>query len=179
MRPNFSGSHTFSLTANAKIGADTNSHKFVLTAARFWLQCWLAVRTMPQDLIGCWNQQKLKELIPCMVFFANDQSWAERRIDFAVLYAFIGAKEIQKIQMVVHIWFIHGTKVSVWQSWISLQVVDHEQCVECANQTSANQNTVHLKTSFIWKFSPEWLLWTGNPSRGSLRKKPKSPTEKY
>ena len=30
---------------------DTNSHKFVLTAARFWLQHWLAVRTMPQDLI--------------------------------------------------------------------------------------------------------------------------------
>ena len=58
---------------------------------------------MPQDLIGCRNQQKLKELIPCMVFFANDLSWAERRIDFAVLYAFIGAKEIQKIQMVVHI----------------------------------------------------------------------------
>ena len=38
-----------------------------------------------------------------MVVFANDQPWAERRIDFAVLCAFICAKEIQKIQMVVHI----------------------------------------------------------------------------
>ena len=56
-----------------------------------------------------------------MVVFANDQPWAERRIDFSVLYAFICAKEIQKIQMVVHIFsglicFIHGTKVSVSQS---------------------------------------------------------------
>ena len=53
----------------------------------------------------------------------------------------------------LRICFIHGTKVSVSQSWISLLVVDHEQCVECANQTSANQNTVHLKTGFIWKFT--------------------------
>ena len=81
-----SGSHTFSLMATAKIGADTNSHKFALTAARFWPQCWLAVRTMPQDLIGCWNQRKLKALIPCVVVFANDQPSAERRIDFAVFF---------------------------------------------------------------------------------------------
>ena len=71
---------------------------------------------MPQDLIGCWNQRKLKALIPRVVVFANDQPSAERRIDFAGLfslllfyglivgkYALICAMEIQKIQMVVHI----------------------------------------------------------------------------
>ena len=36
IRPNFSGSHTFSLTATAKIGPDTNSVTFVLVTARFW-----------------------------------------------------------------------------------------------------------------------------------------------
>ena len=34
----FSGSYILSLTATAKIGPDTNSHKSVLTAARFWPQ---------------------------------------------------------------------------------------------------------------------------------------------
>ena len=66
--------------------------------------------------------------------------------------------------------FIHGTKVSVSQSWISLQVVDREQCVECANHSSANQNTVHLKTGFIWKFSQEWLLWTREPRHARFLK---------
>ena len=42
IRPNFSGSHTFSLTASAEIGPDTNSLTFVLVTARFWLKCdWL------------------------------------------------------------------------------------------------------------------------------------------
>ena len=36
-----------------------------------------------------------------VVVFANDQPSTERRIDFAVF--FIGAMEIQKIQMAVHI----------------------------------------------------------------------------
>ena len=63
----------------------------------------------------------------------------------------------------LRICFIHGTKVSVLQSWIPLQVVDLEQCVECANHTSANQNPLHLKTGFVWKFSWEWLLWMGYP----------------
>ena len=36
IRPKFSGSHTFSLTASAKIGPDPNSFTFVLVTARFW-----------------------------------------------------------------------------------------------------------------------------------------------
>ena len=39
IRPNFSGSHTFSPMATTKIGPDTSSLTSVLTAARFWLQC--------------------------------------------------------------------------------------------------------------------------------------------
>ena len=69
---------------------------------------------MPQDLIGCWNQRKLKAFIPRVVVFVNDPpSAAERKIVFAFFllfyglmvgkYALICAMEIQKIQVVVHI----------------------------------------------------------------------------
>ena len=76
----------FPLTATTKIEPDTNSFTSVLNAARFWPQRWLAVITMPQDLIGCWNKRKLKTLIPLVVVFADDQPSAERRIDFAVFF---------------------------------------------------------------------------------------------
>ena len=123
----------------------------MLTVARFWPQRWLAVRTMPQDLIGCWNQRKLKALIPCVVVFVNEQPSAERRIDFAaffiVLWSYTCSTRSRKICLnmchgisensdgcsyLLRIFFIYGTNVSVSQSWISLQVVDREQCVECA-----------------------------------------------
>ena len=68
---------------------------------------------MPQDLIGCRKRRKLKALIPRVVVFVNDPSWAERRIDFAVFFivlwsygrknALICAMEIQKIHVVVYI----------------------------------------------------------------------------
>ena len=35
---------------------------------------------MPQDLIDCWNQRKLKAVILRVVVFANDPPSAERRI---------------------------------------------------------------------------------------------------
>ena len=41
---------------------------------------------MPQDLIGCRERQKLKALIPRVVFFVNDPSSVEKRIDFAVFF---------------------------------------------------------------------------------------------
>jgi len=68
------------LCAPTKIGPDPKSHKLVLTAARFWLQRRLTVRTMPQDLIGCWNQRKLKALIPHVVIFANDPLSVEKKV---------------------------------------------------------------------------------------------------
>ena len=45
---------------------ETKSLTLVLAAARFWPQHWLAVRTMSQHLIGCWNHWKLTALIPCV-----------------------------------------------------------------------------------------------------------------
>ena len=47
---------------------------------------------MPQDLIGCWNQQKLKALIPGVVVFENDQPSGERRIDFAVFFIVLNSE---------------------------------------------------------------------------------------
>ena len=64
---------------------------------------------MPQDLIACWNQRKLKALIPRVVVFVNDtmiRCWRrERSILLSFLlcyvlmvgkYALICAMEIQK-----------------------------------------------------------------------------------
>ena len=70
---------------------------------------------MPQDLIGCWNQRKLKAVIPGVVVFRNDQPSAELRIDFVAFFIFLWfysrkiylnklfAMEVQKIQMLVHV----------------------------------------------------------------------------
>ena len=85
---------------------------------------------MPQDLIGCWNQRKLKALIPRVVVFANDQPSAERRIDFAVFFIVLwpysrkiclnmchGNSENQDgCSYVLRICLICGTNVSVSQS---------------------------------------------------------------
>ena len=112
---------------------DTNSQKFVLTAARFWPQHWLAVRTMPQDLIGWWNQRKLKVLIPFQAWLFSWMICCRRREGLILLsfslfyglmvgkYALICAMEIQKKQVVVHIfsglalfaqlmWVYHGVE---------------------------------------------------------------------
>ena len=83
---------------------------------------------MPQDLIGCSNQRKLKALIPRVVVFVIRRRRREGSILLSFLlfygpmvgkYALICAMEIQKIQMVVHILricFICGTNVSVERS---------------------------------------------------------------
>ena len=72
------------LPAPSKIGPDTNSLTFVLTAARFWPQHWLAVGTMLQDLIGCWNQWKLKGFfftwLIALKNLCDDPPSAERKI---------------------------------------------------------------------------------------------------
>ena len=166
----------------------------MLTAVRFWPQRWLAVRTMPQDLIGCSNQRKLKALIPRVVVFVIRRRRREGSILLSFLlfygpmvgkYALICAMEIQKIQMVIHILricFICGTNVSDSQSWISLQVVDREQCVECALWFTNKRVQIQQILSMLKLFSFEsLLLWTGFSSGGSLRKEPRaqSPTVKY
>ena len=137
---------------------------------------------MPQDLIGCRKRRKLKALIPRVVVFVNDPPSAERRIDFAVFFiALICAMEIQKIHMVAHIFsgfalFTESECIAELNPSASCWLLT--RCLLIYQQTSANQNTVHLKTGFIWKFGREWLLWTVYASGGSLRKKPPSLTVK-
>ena len=182
IRPNFRGPHTFSLAATAKSWA---WYKLSQVCA----QCG---QILVAALIGCWNQRKLKALIPRVVVFANDPPSVERRIDFLSFllsyglmvgkYALICAMEIQKIHMVVHIFsgfalFTESECIAELNPSASCWPLT--RCLLIYQQTSANQNTVHLKTGFIWKFSREWLLWTGYASGGSLRKKPQSPTMKY
>ena len=129
---------------------------------------------MPQDLIGCQKRWKLKALIPCLDVFVNDPSSVERRIDFAVFFLVLWsygmkicltcALEIQKIHVVVHIF--SGFALITESECItelnpSASCWPLTRCILIYQQTGANQNTVHLKTGFIWKFSREWLLWTG------------------
>ena len=64
---------------------------------------------MPHDLIGCWNQRKLKALIPRVVVFSNDPPSADRSI--LLFYGLMLGKICPNIshgnskhfQMVVHI----------------------------------------------------------------------------
>ena len=83
--------------------------------------------------------------------------------------------------MVVHI--LSGFALFTELMWVyrgveSLyKLLTANRCLLIYQQMSANQNTVHLKTGFIWKFSREWLLWMGYTSGGSMQKKP--PTVKY
>ena len=117
----------------------------MLTAARFWPQRWFAVRTMPQDLIGCWNQRKLKALIPVWCGCFHGSSGIGREKDrfcclLLLLYGLMIGKIILFLNMchwnsensggcsyLLRICFICGTNVSVLQSWILLQVADREQ----------------------------------------------------
>ena len=97
-------------------------------------------------------------------------------------YALICVMEIRKIHMVVHIFSRFALVMElmwVYRGVESLCRLLTANKVPFYQQTSANQNTVHLKTGFIWKFSRQWLLWTGYASGGSLRKKPPPPTVKY
>ena len=147
---------------------------------------------MPQDLINCGKRRKLKALIPRVVVFVNDPSSAERRIDFAVFFIVLwsyGRKIClnmchgnSEIHVVVHIfsWFALFTESEcIAELNPSASCWTLTRCILIYQKTGANQNTAHLKTGFIWKFSREWLLWTGYASGGSLRKKPQSPTVKY
>ena len=152
-----------------------------------WLleQChkiWLAVGNT-----GSWKRLFLAWLFSWMI----RRRWREGSILLSFLsfyglmvgkYALICAMEIQKIHVVVHIFsgfalFTESeciAELNPSASWWPLT-----RCILIFQQTGAKQNTVHLKTGFIWKFSLEWVLWTGYASGGSLRKKPQSPTVKY
>ena len=111
-----------------------------MLSARFWQQHWLAVRTMPQDLIGGWSQRK-----PHMAeALKNLREWSivSRQKDFA--------------EHSDGCWYLHRN-VSVLQSWIPLQVVDRKQGVFWfANKRVQITKLSILKIGFTWKFSREW-----------------------
>ena len=144
-----------------------------------WLleQChkiWLAV-----GINGSWKRLFLAWLFSRMI--------SRRRREGSILlsfllfyglmvgkYALICAMEIQKIHMVVHIFsgfalFTESECIAELNPSASCWPLT--RCLLIYQQTGANQNTVHLKTGFIWKFNREWLLWTGYAC-GWLRKKP-------
>ena len=71
-------------------------------------------------------------------------------------YALISAMEIQKIHMAVHIF--SGFALFTELMWVCRRVESLRKLLTANKVPFANQNTVHLKTGFIWKFSREWLL---------------------
>ena len=91
------------LRLSLNVGPDTNSHKFVLTAARFWPQRWLAV-----GISGSW-----KHLFLAWLFLRMIRRWRREGsilLSFLLFYglmvgkyALICAMEIKKIEMVDHI----------------------------------------------------------------------------
>ena len=151
----------------------------MLTAARFWLQRWFAVRTMPQDLIGCWNQRKLK----APILRVSSRMTSRRRREGSTLLSFLlfyGLSYRKKICVnmcpgnsensdgclyLLRICFIYGTNVGVELN-LSASCWLRTMCLnECKSKYCPS------KTGFIWKFSREWLiLWTGYPSGGNTTK---------
>ena len=67
----------------------------------------------------------------CWSFFFIIVLWSYRR-KICLNMCHGNSKNSDGCSYLLRICFICGTNVSVSQSWISLQVVDHEQCVECA-----------------------------------------------
>ena len=143
-------------------------------------------------LIGCRKRRKLKALYPrgwirewSAVRGEKDPFCCLFLLFYGLMvgkYALICAMEIQKIHMVVHIFsgfalFTESECIAELNPSASCWPLTRYLVIY--QQTGANQNTIHLKTGFIWKFSQEWLLWTGYASGGSLRKKPPPPTVKY
>ena len=141
----------FLLRAHASIGPDTTLSRLCSLQPDFglradWLleQChriWLAVK-----ITGSWKCL----ILPRLADSTENTSWMirrQRREGFCCLillfcglvvgkYTLICAMEIQKIQIVVHIFqlricFIYRTNVSKSRSWIPLQFVDREQDAFC------------------------------------------------
>ena len=149
---------------------------------------------MPQDLIGCRKRRKLKAFIPLVVVCLNDPPSAERKVNFAVFFIVLwsygrkiclnmyngNSENSYGCSYLLWICFILRELIWVYRGVESLcNFLTANKVLFASQQTSADQNTVHLKSGFIWKFSRGLFFWTGYASGGSLRKKPQSPTVKY
>ena len=155
---------------------DTNSHKFVLTAARFWSQRWLAV-----GINGSWKRLLFEWLFSRMI--SRRRSEGSIFLSFLLFhglivrkYALIRAMEILKFRWLFISYIFSGFALFTELMWVYRRVT---MCLLIYQQKNANQSTVHLKSGFIWKCSREWLFSTGYASGRSLQKKPQSPTVKY
>ena len=158
-------------------------NKFVLTAARFWLQRWLAIRTISHKIWlavginGSWKHLFLAWLFSWMISRRRREGSIFPSF-FIVLWSYSRkiclnmSMEIQKIDR----WSFFDC---ITELNLSSSCWPQKRCLMIYQQKSANKNTVHLKIGFIWKFSQEWLLWTVYTNGGSLRKKPQLPTVKY
>ena len=154
----------------------------MLTAARFWPQRWLAVRTMPQDLIeinGSWKCFFLAWLIAVK----NLREWSsvsgekESAVFFIVLrscgrkislYMCHGNSEnSNSCTYFLRICSIYGTNLSELRSWKPQQVVDREEnaffiavqgiFVGIIIKASAASLKV-TDLSFYFRVSPRWLF---------------------
>ena len=132
---------------------------------------------MPPDLFGCWNHRKLKALIPRgAVALKNLREWSaiggEKDFVLSVVLFLRSCGRKMCLNMchgnsensdgcpyLLRICLIYGTSSkSIAESnpsagWPKIR------CFWCTSQ-----NTVLVKTDFVWKFSREWLLWTGYAS---------------
>ena len=118
---------------------------------------------MPQDLIGCRNQRKLKVLFPRVVDFANDQPLRREGSIFLYFllfyglivgkYALICAMEIQKIQVVVHIFsgFALFTEL-MWQLMWLYRRVESLFKLFTANNVPFHLPTNECKSKYLVSF---------------------------
>ena len=154
----------------------------MLTAARFWPQRWLAVRTMLQDLIeinGSWKCFFLAWLIAVKTF-VNDLPSVERRnlLSFFIVLRSCGRKislymchgnseNSNSGTYFLRICSIYGTNLSELRSWKPQQVVDREEnaffiavqgiFVGIIIKASAASLKV-TDLSFYFRVSPRWLF---------------------
>ena len=172
----------------------------MLTAARCWPQGWLVVRTMSQDLIGCWNQRKFESAYSsrgCREWFAiGGEKDRFCRLFFIVLWSYgrkiclnmchDNSENSDGCSYLFRICFICETNVIVSRSWIPPQVVDREQGAFWFTNNQNQYTKMQIKILSIFKLvsfeslaGNDFSERAGYASGGSLWKKPRSPTVKY
>ena len=85
-------------------------------------------------------------------------------------YALTCAMETQKIHMVVHIF--SGFALFTESECIA-ELNPSASCwplTRCNKRRREDQNTVHLKSGFIWKFSREWLSERGTQAEAHCKR---------
>ena len=151
----------------------------MLTVAKFWLQRWLAVRTISHKIWLAVGINEVESAYSSRGCFREWLAVGREKDRFSRLFLLFYGLIVGKYALICP-WKFRKFRWSFFDCIAELNLSSNcwpqKRCLLIYQQTSANQNTVHLKIGFIWKFSREWLLWTVYASEGSLRKKPQSPT---